>query len=610
MLEEVRIRALGVITDATLELGPGLTVITGETGAGKTMVVTGLGLLLGARADAAAVRTGASSALVEGRFVVPAGGAVATRAREAGADLDEEVLIIARSVAATGRGRAHLGGRAVPVGVLTDLADDLVAVHGQSEQVLLRSPTRQREALDRFAGDAVAIPLARYSATWRAWQDAGREAGELARAAAQRRDEAERLTAALAEVEAVAPVAGEDAALAEEAVRLEHAEELRAASASARTALSGDDDVTAGDAVSSLDAARRALEHSREHDPHLGELADRVGEVAYLVADIAGDLAGYTAGADVDPLRLDAVQERRARLTALVRAHPGCAGVDDVLAWAAGAAPRLLELEGDDDRVAALTARHTELGGELLELAGSLSSARTEAAQRLGAAATAELPGLSMGSSELSVAVGTTAARTAADLGPHGADEVVLMLRSAGTEARPLARGASGGELSRVMLALELVLGAGGQVPTFVFDEVDAGVGGRAAVGIGRRLARLARTRQVIVVTHLPQVAAFADRHVRVAKTLAAAEARAGAGRGGGLVTVSGVAVLRGEERVVELARMLAGQEDSATARAHAAELLALAAGPEADVPVPDVPVPDVPVAPPGDGDRQGAAAR
>lgn len=590
MLEEVRIRSLGVITDATLELAPGLTVITGETGAGKTMVVTGLGLLLGARADAGAVRTGAGSALVEGRFVVPGDGAVARRAAEAGAVLDDDVLLVSRSVAASGRGRAHLGGRAVPVAVLAELADDLVAVHGQSEQVLLRSPARQREALDRYAGDAVGAPLARYAATWRRWQDARRLAGELSRAAAERRAEAELLRLGLAEVERVAPVAGEDAALAEEAARLDHAEELRGAASSAHAALAGGDDALGGegagaaaDAVTALDAARRALEHSREHDPRLGELADRVAEVGYLLADIAADLAAYTAGTEVDPLRLQAVQERRAELAALVRTRGGGAGgagtVDDVLAWAQRSAPRLLELEGDDDRVAQLEHEREELGGELVALAAQLSAARREAAQRLGEAASAELPGLSMPHSTLSVAVSTPPVATAEDLGPHGADEVVLLLRSAGTEARPLARGASGGELSRVMLALELVLGAGDEVPTFVFDEVDAGVGGRAAVGIGRRLARLARSRQVVVVTHLPQVAAFADRHVRVAKSVGpadGADSAEGAGADGEGVTVSGVSVLGDEERVTELARMLAGQEESATARAHAAELLAL----------------------------------
>ncbi|SDQ51191.1 DNA repair protein RecN [Quadrisphaera sp. DSM 44207] len=566
MLEEVRIRSLGVITDATLELGPGLTVITGETGAGKTMVVTGLGLLLGSRADPGAVRTGADQAVVEGRFSVPVDGPVAARAAEAGAELDEGDLLVARTVAASGRGRTHVGGRAVPVGLLSELADDLVAVHGQSEQVLLRSPARQRQALDRYAGSDVADPTRDYTAAWRRWQLVQREVTEITQAARERAAEAELLRRGLAEVERTEPQPGEDRALAAEAQRLEHAEELRAAAASAHEALAGEPatGTEAVDATSVLDAARRALEHVRSHDEALGALADRLAEVGYLVADVAADLAGYAESVEGDPLRLGAVQERRAELAALARAHGG--DVDAVLAWAEAAVPRLLELEGDDERVEALRAERDELAARLVQLAGALSAARRAAAAELGAAATAELPGLAMPHAQLLVQVDTAGGAdgpAVEDLGPSGADEVVLLLApSSGTAPRPLARGASGGELSRVMLALELVLAGTDPVPTFVFDEVDAGVGGRAAVGIGRRLARLARERQVLVVTHLPQVAAYADHHLQVAKA------------SDGQVTVSGVRALDDAQRVAELARMLAGQEESGSARAHAEELL------------------------------------
>ncbi|PWJ49258.1 DNA repair protein RecN (Recombination protein N) [Quadrisphaera granulorum] len=589
MLEEVRLRNLGVITDATLELSGGFTVITGETGAGKTMLVTGLGLLLGARADAGAVRRGADSALVEGRFVVTPGSRAAERAAEAGAELDDDVLIVARSVSASGRGRAHAGGRSVPVAVLSELADDLVAVHGQSEQVLLRSPARQRLALDRFAGAAVAEPLERYTAAWRRLGVLDAELAEITATARERAAEAELLRAGLGQVEAVAPQPGEDRALAVEADRLDHAEELRAAAALAHAALTGDplaDD--APDAASLIEAARRPLEAVREHDPDLGSLADQLAEVGYLVADAAAELASAAEAVEVDPVRLAAVQERRAALAALVRALPvsvpdrsarandddesAPTGVDAVLAWAEQASPRLLELDGDGDRTADLRAERAELVGQLLQLASELTAARTEAAQRLGELATAELPELAMPHAQLLVQVSPSPA-SAGDreglpgLGASGADDVALLLRpSPGQVERPLAKGASGGELSRVMLALELVLAASDVVPTFVFDEVDAGVGGKAAVGIGRRLARLARDRQVVVVTHLPQVAAWADQHLRVAKAV------------DGQVTVSGVTALDGEERVVELARMLAGQEDSGSARAHAEELLVAAA--------------------------------
>ncbi|TNM68930.1 DNA repair protein RecN [Streptomyces sp. NP160] len=585
MLEEVRIRSLGVITDATLELSGGFTVITGETGAGKTMLVTGLGLLLGARADAGSVRRGAESAVVEGRFVVAPGSRAARRAEEAGAELDDDVLIVARSVSASGRGRAHAGGRSVPVAVLSELADDLVAVHGQSEQVLLRSPARQRQALDRFAGAAVAEPLERYSAAWRRLGALDAELAEIVATARDRAAEAELLRAGLDQVEAVAPQPGEDRALAAEADRLDHAEELRAAAALAHAALTGDPLAEdAPDAASLIEAARRPLEAVREHDPHLGSLADQLAEVGYLVADAAAELASAAEAVDVDPVRLASVQDRRAQLTALVRALPAATadrsaldddaptGVDAVLAWAERASPRLLELDGDGDRTADLRAEREVLVAQLLDLAAEVTAARSAAAERLGELATAELPGLAMPHAQLMVQV-SPAAPSAGDreqlpgLGASGADDVALLLRpSPGQAERPLAKGASGGELSRIMLALELVLAASDVVPTFVFDEVDAGVGGKAAVGIGRRLARLARDRQVVVVTHLPQVAAWADQHLRVAKAV------------DGQVTVSGVTALDGEERVVELARMLAGQEESGSARAHAEELLVAAA--------------------------------
>ncbi|MBC3761754.1 DNA repair protein RecN [Quadrisphaera oryzae] len=585
MLEEVRIRSLGVITDATLELSGGFTVITGETGAGKTMLVTGLGLLLGARADAGSVRRGADSAVVEGRFLVAPGSRAAARAAEAGAELDDDVLIVARSVSATGRGRAHAGGRSVPVAVLSELADDLVAVHGQSEQVLLRSPARQRQALDRFAADAVAEPLGRYAAAWRRLGALDAELAEIVTTARERAAEAELLRAGLDQVEAVAPQPGEDRALAAEADRLDHAEELRAAAALAHAALTGDPLAEdAPDAASLIEAARRPLEAVREHDPHLGSLADQLAEVGYLVADAAAELASAAEAVDVDPVRLAAVQDRRAQLTALVRALPAAVpdraaqaddaptGVDAVLAWAEAASPRLLELDGDGDRTADLRAERDGLVAQLLAVAAEVTAARASAAERLSELATAELPGLAMPHAQLLVQVAPSPPSSAdreglPGLGATGADDVALLLRpSPGQAERPLAKGASGGELSRVMLALELVLAASDVVPTFVFDEVDAGVGGKAAVGIGRRLARLARDRQVVVVTHLPQVAAWADQHLRVAKAV------------DGQVTVSGVTALDGEERVVELARMLAGQEESGSARAHAEELLVAAA--------------------------------
>lgn len=571
MLEHLHIRGLGVIDDAELELSSGLTVLTGETGAGKTMVVTGLGLLLGAKADAGRVRPGVRSALVEGRVLLAAGHPALQRAEDAGAELDEGALLLARTVSAEGRSRAHVGGRAVPVALLSEVGDELVAVHGQHDQRRLLRPSRQRAALDRFAGDAVAVPLRAHEAAYVRWREVRRRLDELVAQARERAREADLLRLGLAEVERVAPRDGEDVELAAEESRLAHGEDLRTGAEQAHAAILGDPDAVDGpaaDAVTALAQARAAVDGLRDHDPRLAELADRLAEVSYLLSDVAADLATYAAGVETDPARLAAVQERRAAVTALVRRYGESAA--DVNAWAAEAASRLAELEGDDERISDLTAEEQRLRERMAELCAVLTSARTAAASRLAAAVTAELADLAMPHARIEVDVrqvedpaGLPVAGRVLAHGASGVDEVELLLvPHPGAPATPLARGASGGELSRVMLAVEVVFAGADPVPTFVFDEVDAGVGGAAAVEIGRRLARLARTSQVLVVTHLPQVAAFADRHLRVVKSEDAA------------VTRTGVLALDDSGRVQELSRMLAGLEGSATALAHAQELL------------------------------------
>ena len=575
----MRLRGLGVIRDAVLELGPGLTVVTGETGAGKTMVVTGLGLLMGGRSDAGAVRAGESTALVEGRVLIDPAGPAAGRAAEAGAQLDDDgdLLVISRTVSSEGRSRAYLGGRSVPVGVLGELADHLVTVHGQGEAIRLRSAGHQRQALDRYAGPAVLADLEEYRSGWARLRGLDAELADLVERARDRGQEAELLRLGLAEVERVSPAPGEDVELKAEAVRLAHAEDLRSAATTAQSLLSGDSDraETGADVGNLVAIARQALDVARSHDPALADLSDRLSELGYLAADLAAECASYASGVEADPARLAGIEQRRAALGGLTRTHG--LDVDGVLEWAQRSGLRLLELDGDDDRISALGAERDSLRHRLGRLAGTVSSARVKAAGDLADAVTGELQELSMPDSRLLVEVrqrpeagglpvelGAGGVLLAA--GPDGVDEVELLLvPHPGAPARPLAKGASGGELARVMLGLEVVLGAVDPVPTFVFDEVDAGVGGRAALGIGRRLGRLARGSQVLVVTHLAQVAAFADRHLLVAKG------------SDGEVTESGVHRLEGEDRVRELARMLGGVDDSDSARAHAEELLQLA---------------------------------
>ncbi|WNB86793.1 DNA repair protein RecN [Cellulomonas sp. ATA003] len=565
MIEEIRIENLGVITRAQVALGAGLTVLTGETGAGKTMVLTGLNLLLGGKADTSSVRTGQRSASVEGRVAVDAASPVAGRAEEAGAELDDDgTLVILRTVAAEGRSRAFLGGRSVPQGVLTELADDLVTVHGQADQARLRSPARQRQALDAFAGAEHAATLAEYRSTWADIARLDDEIDDLTSRAQDRAREAELLRLGLAEVERVDPQPGEDVELAAETERLAHAEDLRSAATGAHAALTGDDSGTAdATAVAAVEAARRVLEGAGHHDPTLAQLAGRLAEVGYLLADVSTELSGYLQDLQADPLRLESVQQRRAELAQLTRSYG--TDIDEVLAWYDAAGRRLLELDDGGERLAGLTARRTALAEALGTLAGTLTGGRRRAAQALADAVTEELSGLAMGGARLVVDV-----REAEEPGPWGRDVVeMLLVPHAGAPARPLGKGASGGELSRVMLAIEVALATSPESgahrpPTFVFDEVDAGVGGKAAVEVGRRLASLATGAQVLVVTHLAQVAAFADTHLVVTK---------GASGDADTITESDVRPVTGPDRVRELARMLSGQ-DSQAARVHAAELL------------------------------------
>jgi len=626
MLEEVRITGLGVINDAVLELSPGFTALTGETGAGKTMVVTGLGLLFGGRADPARVRPGAQRASVEGRLRTDPSGKVAQQVEAAGGDLDEDgTLMLTRQVSGEGRSRAFAGGRSVPVSLLTYLADDLVAVHGQSDQQQLLKPGRQRESLDKYAGGVLTEVLADYQRAYQRHRTVHADLDTLTTQARARAAEADELRAGLTEIEKLNPAAGEAAALRAEEERLANADALHAAATTAHEALLGDP--TGGsdgmDAVTLLGQARRALDSVRRHDTEIDGVAGRLSEAAYLVSEVAGELASYVQGIDADPARLAAVQERRASLARIIRlfgpggvsasingvpvqlaapagaepdaappapedsAPPDGQGALDiagglaaaaahadaalwpaepddiayVLEWARLAAGRVAELDNDDETIAELTAEEAELRAQVAELAGRLSRLREEAGERFADDVTAELTALAMPHARISVAL-----TALPEPGPYGTDDVELRLASnPGAPALPLHKGASGGELSRVMLAIEVVFAGADPVPTFVFDEVDAGVGGKAAVEIGRRLAKLARLAQVIVVTHLPQVAAFADNHLVVAKS------------SDGSITSTSVIRLDHEGRVRELSRMLAGLEDSEFGQAHAAELLAMA---------------------------------
>ncbi|CDP81707.1 MULTISPECIES: DNA repair protein RecN [Mycolicibacterium] len=577
MLSEIRIESLGAISAATAEFDRGLTVLTGETGTGKTMVVTSLHLLGGARADATRVRSGSDRAVVEGRFsTIELGEDVTGRVEEilesSGAERDDDGSVIAaRSVSRAGPSRAYLGGRSVPAKSLSNFTAQVLTLHGQNDQLRLMRPDEQRAALDRFA--EVDKPLARYRSMRDEWLTARRDLADRRRRARELAQEADRLSFGIHEIDAVAPEPGEDEAIIADIRRLSELDALREAAQTARFALAGELDEPTPESTSAADGvgrAQAALEST--DDSTLQALAVRLAEAMAVIGDVSGELGHYLSELPSDASTLETKLARQAELRTLTRKY--AADIDGVLAWSRDAAERLVQLDVSEESLAALDRKVAELEAQVVTAAVELTKARSKAAKGLAKAVTAELAGLAMANAVFTIGVAPMPARAddSAPLtmpdgevlhaGHDGVDAVEFGFTAhRGADVLPLAKSASGGELSRVMLALEVVLSASTAGTTMVFDEVDAGVGGRAAVQIGRRLARLARTHQVIVVTHLPQVAAFADAHLVVDS-------------GNGRAKSSGVRRIDDEDRVAELARMLAGLGESDSGRAHARELL------------------------------------
>ena len=553
MLTELRIRNVGVIDDVTLRFGAGLNVLTGETGAGKTMVVSALQLLLGQRADADRVRAGAAAALVEG-CIAPVPDTAADWVAP-----DDAELIVSREVAAagtTGRSRARIAGQMAPVSALAECLGNVVELHGQDDSSRLTRPAMQRELLDRFGGEDLSAAAAAYAGTYAAWQSAAAELEQLRTAAADREREADRLRFELGEIAAVEPAVGEEAQLGADLGRLEHAEALLAAALAAGSALTDD-----GGARDVLAAATAALQAAAGVDPTLDELAARVASLTTEAQDAGLELHRYAADLDADPTALETLRDRHAALVRLTRkyaqAAPGEIDTAGVIAYADRARQSLVDLDSGEERAAALAGDVERLRETLSADARRLHDERTAAGKRLSEAVQGHLADLAMAGARLDVEVEPI------EPAASGADRVEFLLAAnAGEPALPLGKAASGGERSRVSLALRLALADADATPVLVFDEVDAGIGGATALQVGRKLAWLARRRQVLCVTHLPQLAAYADHHFRVTK---------GAHDGR---TVAHVAPVDAGDRVAELSRMLAGQPDSAIAVDHAAELL------------------------------------
>lgn len=576
MLTELEIRGLGVIDSALLPLSPGFTAITGETGAGKTMVVTALGLLLGGRGSAQLVRQGADRARVEGRVLIAADGEIAAQVDEAGGELDtvtgpdgvqpEAELVLARQLLESGRSRAWLGGQSVPAGKLGEIGAQLVAVHGQSEQLRLAQEPVQRAVLDAFGGDELLGVRDAVAEIFDRLQQVRGELDALRDAAEARVAERERLQLLIDEVEQLDPQPDEDRQLLARIERLANREELRALMGEAHELLAGEEHP--GGSVRELSRTITArIERAHRSDGSLDTTVEAANDLVFAAEDLATRLAGYLADLDVEGIgELDSLNERLAAIESLKTRYR--VGLNELLDQYAAAGARLLELAGDDQRIPQLVAQVQELEGELVAAADRLSGLRRKAGVELAARVTEELHALAMPNAELSVSI------TADDeIRRLGQDRVALLLAPhPGAAPAPLATSASGGELSRVMLGLEVVLSAANPVPTLVFDEIDAGVGGAAALEIGARLQRLAATRQVIVVTHLAQVAAFADQHLHIEKTT------------DGQVTTSSIRALDDEARVNEMTRLLSGLPESESGREHAKELLRRAAATGRDV--------------------------
>ncbi|MFN4847816.1 MAG: DNA repair protein RecN [Rhodoluna sp.] len=559
MIEEIQISDLGVIKNAELVFSPGFTVLTGETGAGKTMVLTALGLLLGERSDSAFIRAGAAQTNVTGAWRISSEHPAATRIEEAGGLVDDGQILLGRTVSADGRSKAVAGGRQIPVGLLSEIGSELVVVHGQSDQIRLKSQTAQREALDKFAGAEHQGLLIQYQALFNLWREIQRKLNDAQSGKEKIALEKSELTEALEFLGKLNPKQNEDVELQELAQRLTHTEALRNAVGMAHDLLQNDD-FEISDAVEQIGKARKALESAVNYDASLENDAQALRDLSQQLSEIVANLSSYLASIEGDgKLDIDQIQERRSELSLAMRRYGPT--LEDVITFQENAKIRLAQLSGGEESIEKLQSELSLRQEQLQDLAERISVSRKAAAEQLASRVSAELSALAMADATLKVNVESTG-----ELGTSGADNVSFLLQPyTGAEARPIAKSASGGELSRIMLALEVVLSESETAVTFIFDEVDAGVGGAAAIEVGKRLAALAKSAQVIVVTHLAQVAAFANNHLVVIKSAA------------GEVTASDIRSVTGSDRATELARMLSGLQDSASAQSHANELLSMA---------------------------------
>jgi DNA repair protein RecN (Recombination protein N) len=565
-LEEISIRNLGIIEQSELELGRGLNVLTGETGAGKTMILTALTLVLGGKSDSSLVRHGSERLVATAQFSVTSNSQ--EKLDEIGAETDGSSLIVTRTVNSDGKSKASCGGVTVPAGTLADVTEPLIEIHGQSANAQIVKPARQRELLDRFGGAVIAKAISEYQEIYGQYSEL-RDRIKTMKASANKRDgeiaELEEFLTAWGKLKAVR---NEASTVEDEIKRLSIVEDLRIASSGALSSL----DAEESGALNLLHSARRFLDAAKGKDSRLEEIAERVAESLFILDDASSDLASYATGLEADPQRLDILQSRKAEIGLFIKRWGGAGSLDDELVLLAVKAKTgkesIADLKGGDDRIAELESELAKVTKSLLASAQFLTKSRSEAARALSKAVTTEIQALSMPHTQFFAEVISPdygSALKESDFTVLGCDEITMQIQGQIDGPKiALGKGASGGEMSRIMLGLEVVIAQSHPVGTYIFDEVDAGVGGKAAIEVGKRLHALAQNAQVIVVTHLPQVAAWADTHFVVRKS------------SDGSVVQSGVSKLAQSERVEEIARMLAGLEESSSAREHAAELLAM----------------------------------
>ena len=565
-LEEISIRNLGIIDSSSLELSKGLNVLTGETGAGKTMILTALSLLLGSKSDSALVRHGSERLVASATFSIPE--SLRATIEDRGGFIEDGSLILSRTVNNDGKSKATASGTTVTASALSEITEPLIAIHGQSANTHIVKSTRQRELLDLFAGAPLHHKLTTYLEIFQQYNDLKAKLKSLLSHASERDSQIASLEALTQQWSSLKPVRDEYAAIEDEIRKLASVEDLRVAAAGAFQSL-GDEDAGA---LTVLGTVRKFLENAKGKDPALDEISSSIAESFFLVDDAHGSLASYLASLEADPKRLDFLNERKASIASFVKKWGGAGSVDEEMALIAirvkNAKETIADLSGGQERISAIEKELSEIKAKLLIAAQAVSSERVKAAKSLSALVTKEILALSMPHTIFHadvITVNYTGALKESDFTTTGCDEVTMSIQ--GHRDAPkvgLGKGASGGEMSRIMLALEVVIAASAPVGTYIFDEVDAGVGGKAAIEVGRRLHALSQHAQVIVVTHLPQVAAWADRHFVVAKD------------SDGQIVASGVTELTDQGRVGEIARMLAGLDESLSAQEHASELLAL----------------------------------